>query len=92
MRHVSTQIAFLPPAGEDPQADRALETGQYRDATRCAIIAGKLVPLNREKPAKDVPEVRVCRTKGVTYRRYPAGRDRKEWRQLHRDNPQPRAE
>ena len=85
MRHVSTQIAYLPPAGEDPKADRALETGQYRDAIRCAIIAGKLVPLKAgEKPAKGVPEVRVCRTKGVTYRNYPAGRDRKLWREIER--------
>ena len=36
--------------------------------------------------------IRYCVTKGKTYRRYPPGRDRKEWRRMHRENPQPRAE
>ena len=63
---VSTQIVTLPPAGLDTSIDRAVIAGQYRDC-KLVVLAGE--------------EKRVGRTKGVTYRRYPAGGlDRREHR------------
>ena len=73
MRHVSTEIVQLPAAELDPRADRAVETGQIRDVTRGVIVAGRFVALkDGEKAPKGTVEVRVGRTKGKTYRRYPA--------------------
>lgn len=71
MRHTSTQIVHLPAAGLDPQADIGVARGLYRDLTRCAVIAGRPVKLKPgEKAPKGCPEIRIGRTKGVTYRRY----------------------
>lgn len=51
---VSTEIAHLPPAGVDAGVDEAVFRGLYRDVQLAALPDGK--------------QIRVCRTKGVSYR------------------------
>lgn len=52
---VSTEPRVIPPIGIDAAADRAVLAGKLRD---CVLVT---------RP--DGEQVRVCRTKGVTYRR-----------------------
>ena len=77
-RHVSAEPVIGPAAGEDSQFDDAILRGQLKVIGAGTTNAGV--------------GIRYCVTKGKTYRRYPPGRDRKEWRRMHRENPQPRAE
>ena len=77
-RHVSSELVIGPAAGEDPHYDDAILRGDLK-----VVGAGTL---------KGGVGIRYCVTKGKTYRKYPPGRDRKEWRRMHRENPQPRAE
>ena len=77
-RHVSAEPVIAPAAGEDPHYDDAILRGDLK-----VVGAGTL---------KGGVGIRYCVTKGKTYRKYPPGRDRKEWRRMHRENPQPRAE
>lgn len=57
MTHVSTRPVMLPPVGVDSQVDRAVLAGQYRDVELVTLTGGK--------------QIRVGRTKGVTYWRHP---------------------
>ena len=58
MRFKSCDIVRLPVAGVNAQVDRAVELGQYRELILVTTPAGE--------------QYRVGRTKGATYRRYPA--------------------
>ena len=55
MVHESTRIVQLPLLGDDVEIDRAVIAGQFRDAALRTLPDGK--------------QVRVARTKGVTYRK-----------------------
>ena len=58
MRFKSCDIVRLPVAGVNAKVDRAVELGQYRELVLVTTPGGE--------------QYRVGRTKGVTYRRYPA--------------------
>ena len=58
MRFKSCDIVRLPVAGVNAKVDRAVELGQYCDLTPVTTPGGE--------------QYRVGRTKGVSYRRYPA--------------------
>ena len=58
MRFKSCDIVRLPIAGATAQVDRAVELRQYRDLTPVTTPGGE--------------QYRIGRTKGATYRRYPA--------------------
>ena len=67
--HVSSNVYHLPPIGKDIQVDQLVARGEL-------ILMGEIVG------KKGADAVRLARSKGVTYRRYPKdGRDRRE----HRD-------
>lgn len=53
--HVSSEIVQLPIFGTNPEVDRAVLAGQYRDIQQVFLPDGT--------------EVHIARTKGVTYRK-----------------------
>ena len=72
MTWTATRIVRLPVFGADSQIDRAVIAGQYRDVQLVTLPGGE--------------QIRVGRTKGKTYWRYPrtAGVDRREHRRAER--------
>lgn len=83
--HISSRIVEGPVNGIDPVFDRGIETGQYRDVVPAAVIA-EVIRVDLEgMPEQRTPlAARRARTKGLTYRRYPLGRTRREWREIER--------
>ena len=69
-RHVSSEPVIGPAAGEDPHFDDAVLRGDLK-----VIGAGT---------TKAGVGFRYCVTKGKTFRRYPPGRTRQEWREIER--------
>ena len=61
MRHVATEPVIGPEHGEDPQFDEAVLRGQIVVLSKATLENGK--------------RVRLCRTKGVTYRKPVIGAD-----------------
>lgn len=92
MAHVSTQPVVLPLLGVDAAIDEQILQGKLRDVKLVTPQGALLPPFGPKAARPPAPQFRVGRTKGVTYRKYPAGRERREWRRMHRDNSQPRAE
>lgn len=86
MRHKSTETFLGPVTGKDLRLDEAILRNDVVVTGTITLPAPGLAWPHGPKVAKGkVPELyRLCRTKGVTYRRYPDGRDRKEWRAIER--------
>lgn len=78
--HISSRALTLPAAGVDAKLDWAIVDEKIRDVTEVKQ------PISRNKFGQPTAfnYVRVGREKGTTYRRYPQGRDRREWRAIER--------
>ena len=85
LRYSAAEPVIGPAAGEDSQFDDAVLRGDIvvmsKGTLGRALLAPPHGPKSEGKPPKTI---RFCRTKGVTYRRYPAGRTRQGWREIER--------
>ena len=85
MAHKATEPVIGPSVGVDPQFDEAVQRGDIVVTGRVTLPLPRLAwPHGPKVIAEGKPPVtyRLCRTKGVTFRKYPAGRDRREWREI----------
>ena len=84
--HKASEPVALPLPGVNTEADRAVLSGHFRDVKLIHPPVSLPWPHGPRNPKPRGTQLRLGRTKGVTYRRYPEGRDRKEWRHVERQS------